>query len=225
MIFTFSFDQAIEMAKITSDFLWLASAMEGWVCATILLEYLQADVGHIVSRNPIDPDQTGVFEAELDEMVRDAFTLPTPVILGPRSTLTVVAENYANIIKYYLRVSLTASFPVPDLVYAESCLKIARALTTAYLNSGWNDRTVLLIVQGKLTEDEREKDETSKRKKGECKKSSIKDMEAFKKSGVLRYEIAQWITKVWEIQIDELALLDQVAMYMRSVHTAIILIL
>jgi hypothetical protein len=33
------------MAKITSDFLWLASAMEGWVCATLLLEYLQADVG------------------------------------------------------------------------------------------------------------------------------------------------------------------------------------
>jgi hypothetical protein len=33
------------MAKLTSDFLWLASAMEGWICATLLLEYLQADVG------------------------------------------------------------------------------------------------------------------------------------------------------------------------------------
>lgn len=33
------------MAKITSDYLWLASAMEGWVCATLLLEYLQADMG------------------------------------------------------------------------------------------------------------------------------------------------------------------------------------
>lgn len=40
-----SYDQAIEMAKMTSDYLWLGSAMEGWVCATVLLEYLQADIG------------------------------------------------------------------------------------------------------------------------------------------------------------------------------------
>lgn len=33
------------MTKITSDFLWLASAMEGWISATLLLEYLQEDIG------------------------------------------------------------------------------------------------------------------------------------------------------------------------------------
>lgn len=40
-----SYDQAIEMTKMTSDYLWLGSAMEGWVSATVLLEYLQADIG------------------------------------------------------------------------------------------------------------------------------------------------------------------------------------
>jgi hypothetical protein len=33
------------MAKGTADFLWLASAMEGQICAMLLLEYLHADVG------------------------------------------------------------------------------------------------------------------------------------------------------------------------------------
>lgn len=33
------------MTKTTSDYLWLGSAMEGLTCATLLLEYLHADVG------------------------------------------------------------------------------------------------------------------------------------------------------------------------------------
>lgn len=42
-----SYNQAIDMAKGTADFLWLASAMEGQICAMLLLEYLHADVGVI----------------------------------------------------------------------------------------------------------------------------------------------------------------------------------
>jgi hypothetical protein len=201
------------MAKITSDFLWLASAMEGWVCATILLEYLQADIGHIVSRNPIiDQDPSTTSDTELDEP-----ETASTVIQGPRSTLSVVAENYANIIKNYSRVSLTASFPVPDLVYAESCLKIARALATAYLNNGWNDRTMALIVQGKLVEDEEEMKSKSNTS------ISTKDMAKLKKCGIVRYEIAQWVTKVWDIHIDELAILDQVKFYKNNICTRLML--
>jgi Transport protein Trs120 or TRAPPC9, TRAPP II complex subunit len=40
-----SYNQAIEICKGTADFLWLASAMEGQICAMLLLEYLHADVG------------------------------------------------------------------------------------------------------------------------------------------------------------------------------------
>jgi hypothetical protein len=190
------------MAKITSDFLWLASAMEGWVCASVLLEYLQADVGHIVSRNPIDRDPSVTSDMDMDKPEADT---PPAVIQGPRSTLTVIAESYAIIIKNYSRVALTASFPVPDLVYAESCLKIARTLTTAYLNDGWNDHTLALIVQGKVHNDELNHDKSKSNMS-----ISTKEMVRLKKSGIIRYDVAQWVTKVWEIHIDELALLDQV---------------
>jgi hypothetical protein len=215
----FSFDQAIEMTKITSDFLWLASAMEGWICATILLEYLQADVGHIVSRDiNIDRDPSVTSYTELDEPETDSST----VLQGSRSTLTVVVKTYANIIQTYSRVSLTASFPVPDLVYAESCLKIARALATAYLNGGWNDLTMSLIIQGKLIENEQ--------KQGQVKSKSntfisTKDMVKLKKRGIVRYDMAQWVTKMWEIHMDELALLDQVVFAEVTIEIAPILIL
>lgn len=193
------------MAKITSDFLWLASAMEGLVCATILLEYLQADIGHIVSRNPVSPDLSTYSAATED----NSESPPLPTESGePRSTLTVVTDQYTTIIKNYQHTSLTANFSVPDLVYAEACLKIARLLCTAFLNQGWNGQTMALLVQGKLIENE---DVELQKKKSECFVFlSANEMIRFKISGIPRYRIADWVTKVWAIHIDELALLDQV---------------
>lgn len=194
------------MAKITSDFLWLASAMEGLVCATILLEYLQADIGHIVSRNPVSPDPSTSSVATED----NSESPPPPTeSSGPRSTLTVVTDQYTTIIKNYQHTSLTANFSVPDLVYAEACLKIARLLSTAFLNQGWNDQTMALLVQGKLIENE--DDELQKKKSESFVFLSANDMVQFKSSGIPRYRIADWVTKVWGIYIDELALLDQVS--------------
>ncbi|KAG2204837.1 hypothetical protein INT47_004112 [Mucor saturninus] len=193
------YDQAIESAKITSDFLWLGSAMEGWVCATLLLEYLQEDIGHIVSRSPIIPDPNSTEdEGEEDQ------SPPTATIQGPRSTLTVIVETYAKIISYYSRVSTTANFAVPDLVFAESCLKISRILTTAYLNDGWNDRSMSLLVHGQLHP-------LSEEKKGLGSPFlTMHDLVAHKRSGIPRYDIADWVTKIWEIQMDELSLFDQI---------------
>lgn len=193
------------MAKITSDFLWLASAMEGLVCATILLEYLQADIGHIVSRNPVSPDPS-----TSTVVTEDNSESPPPPTdsTEPRSTLSVVTDQYTTIIKNYQHTSLTANFSVPDLVYAEACLKIARLLSTAFLNQGWNDQTMALLVQGKLIENE--DDELQKNKSESLVFLSANDMVRFKSSGIPRYRIADWVTKVWGIHIDELALLDQV---------------
>lgn len=193
------------MAKITSDFLWLASAMEGLVCATILLEYLQADIGHIVSRNPVSPDPS-----TSSVVTEDNSESPPPPTdsTEPRSTLSVVTDQYTTIIKNYQHTSLTANFSVPDLVYAEACLKIARLLSTAFLNQGWNDQTMALLVQGKLIENE--DDELQKNKSESLVFLSANDMVRFKSSGIPRYRIADWVTKVWGIHIDELALLDQV---------------
>ncbi|GAN03919.1 hypercellular protein [Mucor ambiguus] len=199
------YDQAIEMAKITSDFLWLASAMEGLVCATILLEYLQADIGHIVSRNPVStPDPLTAAEGNSESLTSS----PLSESRGPPSTLTVVTDQYTTIIKNYQHTYLTANFAVPDLVYTEACLKIARLLSTAFLNQGWNDRTMGLLVQGKLSENEQ--DELRKKKSESYVFLSANDMIRFKSSGIPRYRIAEWVTKVWAIHMDELALLDQI---------------
>ncbi|CAO0789225.1 unnamed protein product [Mucor circinelloides] len=197
------YDQAIEMARITSDFLWLASAMEGLVCATILLEYLQADIGHIVSRNPVSPDP----HTATEENSESSTSSPSLESRGPRSTLTVVTDQYTTIIKNYQHTYLTASFSAPDLVYAEACLKAARLLSTAFLNQGWNDQTMGLLVQGKLSENE----EDLRKKKSESHVFlSTDDMVRFKSSGIPRYRIAEWVTKVWGIHMNELALLDQI---------------
>ncbi|GAA5816543.1 hypothetical protein MFLAVUS_010073 [Mucor flavus] len=196
------YDQAIEMTKITSDFLWLASAMEGWISATLLLEYLQEDIGHIVSRNPIIPDINAV-DGEEEQISADT---TTTIIQGPRSTLTVIVETYSKIVTNYSRVALTANFPVPDLVYAESCLKVSRVLTTAYLNNGWNESTMTLLVHGKLRQDENEKTFKS----DSTPFLSITELASYKKSGLPRHDIAEWVTKIWEIHISELALLDQI---------------
>lgn len=215
------YDQAIEMAKITSDFLWLASAMEGLVCATILLEYLQADMGHIVSRNPVStPPMTtaavGVGEDASESFVTTTTTtasLPPPPPSasqspGPRSTLTVLTDQYTTIIKNYQHTYLTANFAVPDLVYAEACLKMARLLSTAFSNQGWNEHTMGLLVRGKLSEDEQ--DAFGKRNTSESHVfSSANDMMRYKRSGIPRYSIAAWVTNIWAIHMSELALLDQ----------------
>lgn len=173
------------MAKITSDFLWIAGAMEGLVCATILLEYLQADIGHIVSR-PTPSLEEGEEGPEPE----------------PKGSLNTVMDQYSKIISYYSKVFLTANFGVPDLVYAEACLKIARVLTTAYLNNGWNDKTVQLLLQGKLHDRKinHEKDMFV----------SSKELIAHKASGIPRFQIAEWVTKIWEININQLVLLDQI---------------
>ncbi|CAO3633171.1 unnamed protein product [Mucor hiemalis] len=194
------YDQAIEMAKMTSDYLWLGSAMEGWVSATVLLEYLQADIGHIVSRNPISPEPNPEAESENTPPL-------TPSSLGPRSTLNVIVEMYGKVLNNYSRVGMTANFPVPDLVYAETCLKIARVLTTAYLNNGWNEHTLSLIIEGKVEE----KEGLEKLKhEGSTSFITTKDLLQFKKSGIPRHDIAEWVTKVWEIHMNDLALLDQI---------------
>lgn len=125
-------------------------------------------------------------------------------ISGPRSTLTVIVETYAKIISYYSRVATTANVAVPDLVFAESCLKISRVLTTAYLNDGWNDRTMALLVQGQLRSEKKESTSSSPMF------LTMSHLVAHKQSGIPRYDIADWVTKIWEIQMDELALLDQI---------------
>ncbi|KAI8355172.1 TRAPP II complex [Blakeslea trispora] len=182
------YDQAIESTKTMSDFLWLASAMEGWLCATFLLEHLQIDIGHIVSR-------TTPYMHSTDSPTGQVELPPTPTTpKASRSTLDLFMEQYSLIYTYYNRVTLTASLPTPDIVFAESCMRIARVLTTAYLNDGWNETTAQLIMQGKLSQGDIEKN-----------KHSL--------SGIARYHIGDWVTKIWKTRIDQMGLLNQISLF------------
>ncbi|KAI8375365.1 TRAPP II complex [Choanephora cucurbitarum] len=181
------YDQAIESNKTMSDFLWLTSAMEGWLCATFLLEHLQIDIGHIVSRMVFPSTQPSYTSSDQVELP------PTPTTpKAPRSMLDLLIEQYSLIYTYYGRVTLTASFPAPDIVFAESCLRIARVLTTAYLNGGWNDTTVQCIMEGELSQ------------------GKIKGVQ--KQSGIKQCQIGDWVTKIWKIRMDQLSLLDQISL-------------
>lgn len=46
-----SYNEAIEMTKDHSDYLWLASAKEGLACTMLLMAFLQADVGVTKKKN------------------------------------------------------------------------------------------------------------------------------------------------------------------------------
>ncbi|KAG1393865.1 hypothetical protein G6F60_011238 [Rhizopus arrhizus] len=161
------------MGEMTEDYLWIASAIEGRICATILLDYIQLDTGHIVPR--------ANYASEAPE--EDSQDL---------STISSIAGHYRVIASNYARMRFTDA--LPDLVYVECCLRIARFLATAYLNRGWNEITIQLLVQRNL-----------------CDKESV-DMSTHyhpKMKDIPRSIIGQWVTKVFEANINAMPLLDQ----------------
>lgn len=109
------------------------------------------------------------------------------------STITFVSEQYRVAITSYAHIRLSAG--LPSLVYAECCLRIARFLATCYLNLGWNEQTLSLLIQQKLWNTD--PNEVWKRWPSVV-------------GGVSRYSIGQWITKTWEANISEMTQLDQV---------------
>ncbi|KAI9313933.1 TRAPP II complex [Dichotomocladium elegans] len=209
------YTQAIELTRISQDYLWYGSALEGLTCATLLLEYLHADVGHIVSRHPTTPGES---PNPNDSPTSPTTDVPPSVLLGgPRSSLTEVLQRYTSVLDSYNKVSSTSSIPIPTLIYTETCVKMARFLLTVYTSNGWDDRTLSLLVQGKLTPRD---DQTLT---GPQKFISIEDIARFKNSGIPRHEIAAWATRIWSVQLDDLSLLDQINImtHMASVLNAI----
>ncbi|KAI7903009.1 TRAPP II complex [Cokeromyces recurvatus] len=187
------YDHAIETTKVTSDYLWLASAMEGLICATLLLEFLQIDIGHIVSRKLI------VSEGN------------TTVSSSTTGNIAFIMDQYLTILRNYASVGITASFPVPDIVYIEACLKISRLLTTVYLNHGWDQSTFNLLIQGKLTKDKN------------ITLSFLENTRYSKLCGITRYQISEFVTKVWNVHIHELPLFNQIHIItsMATIYTII----
>ncbi|KAI9255681.1 TRAPP II complex [Phascolomyces articulosus] len=208
------YTQATELTKATSDYLWLGSAMEGLTCATLLLEYLHADVGHIVSRTQSAPGDSPV-ESNPGSPTSE---VSPPLIGGPRSTISEVMQRYSTLIQHYSKVSTTSSIPMPSLIYAETAIKMARFLLTIYANGGWSDKVLNLLIQGRLTEDS-----SSDALIGPGRFMQIEDIIKHKESGIPRHEVSEWVTKAWTTRLDDLSLVDQINImtHMSSVLNAI----
>lgn len=128
-------------------------------------------------------------------------TSPSAVSEGPRSTVSEVVEKYTQVFQYYKKVSSSSNIPMPSLIYAEACVKISRFLLTVYANDGWSDSVLSLLVQGKIS--------GSSTDHG-SRFLSMEDHLKHKKSGIARQDIGKWVTKIWEVHLDEMSLLDQV---------------
>ena len=130
---------------------------------------------------------------------------PSPLIGGPRSTISEVIQRYETLIQHYAKISTTSSIPMPSLIYAETSIKMARFLLTIYANDGWSDKVLNLLIQGKLTDDT-----SADALIGPQRFMTIEDTVKHKESGIPRHEISQWVTKAWTARLDDLSLVDQV---------------
>lgn len=155
---------------------------------------------HIVSRSQSAPG------GSTPETPSTPTTDPSPTTLLDDTTSTVaqVLQRYTALLDYYDKVSTTSSIPMPTLIYAETLVKMARFMLTVYANKGWSDHTLSLLVQGKLSS------EDNGILTGPQRFISIEDMMRYKESGIPRHDIAEWATKIWVVQLDDLSLLDQV---------------
>ncbi|RUS24192.1 transport protein Trs120 or TRAPPC9 TRAPP II complex subunit-domain-containing protein [Jimgerdemannia flammicorona] len=190
-----SYNQAIDITRNNSDYIWLASAMEGLVCSTLLLEYLHADIG-IISRRPnTPPDPPG------SPMKEQA---PPPN--SPKPTLVDIPEKYFTILSYYAKNTSSQSTPTPPIIYIEGCLKVARFLATVYRCGGWGDKTLGMLTQGKVLESNNNDMADGINVTASKWEQSLKS----KNSGVLKYDIAGWVMRAWTAQVENLSTTDQI---------------
>lgn len=108
---------------------------------------------------------------------------------------------YEDLLQTYVKVNSTTSIPIPKLVFAEACLKISRFLMIIFLNGGWNDTLLTKIVQTSPSESIL---------KREGRFMSVADLVKCKGSGLSRFSIAKWITKIWIMDVDDMPMIDQV---------------
>ncbi|KAI8097034.1 TRAPP II complex [Halteromyces radiatus] len=235
------YKQAIDMTRITSDYLWLASAMEGYVCATVLLEQLQQE-------NEIIPVSVNS-PSSATNSPRD-----TSPLTGSSLTTTYILEQYNTILYYYSKeiksattTTMTATYDnrrntndnindndqssiyrdIPlsthplSVIYAEACLKVARLLLTVYWNGPLDKHTSTLLLQGKLTSSLSSPSSPSSSSSSSLPATPIsisqpsishhyQSFSKAKRSGVDRWDIGQWTTRIWEASINSLAVTDQI---------------
>lgn len=108
---------------------------------------------------------------------------------------------YEDAVQTYLRVNSSTNIPIPSLVFAEACLKISRFLTLVFLNNGWSDAVLAKVVYADMTDLKNQRNDRF---------LTMSELVKCKNSGIARYSIAKYVTKIWLVDIDELSMMDQV---------------
>lgn len=149
-----------------------------------------------------------------DHGMEDISLKPAP------STFADLIDQYTALIQYYNKVNSTSSIPLPGLIYAEACAKVARLLLTVHMNKGWNDKVLTLVVQGKIIHDSnKDGDDDKIKNNNDDKNDNDKSSKTNRISStttnttpvsIPRYEIAEWVMKIWSVKLNDLPLLDQV---------------
>ncbi|KAG9285352.1 hypothetical protein G9A89_010827 [Geosiphon pyriformis] len=171
---------AIDTTRNNSDYLWQAAALEGLCVALILLAYLHADIGPQVLQAPPSPN------------TNPPSSPSSPI--GPKPLWTDITEKYINVITLYAKTSNSAHNQVPPLVYTESCLKLAKMLSSIWIVGQWGDDALKVIVHGGPPSE-----------KNSSKKWGLSQM-----SGVTRTEISQWAMKGYGAFVEEMTLTEQI---------------
>ncbi|KAI8337994.1 TRAPP II complex [Chlamydoabsidia padenii] len=207
--------QAIDMTKITSDYLWLASAIEGYVCTTLLLEQLYGN--QATKKSPILSDTTTT-DSPLDK--EDTHLSRSPL------TVSFVLEQYNFVLHYYAKefnstttykpmddvpnndgyvANMTGSASISCLLYAEACLKMARFLLTVYLNGKLDNHALFLLMHGVTT--------SSLAPSSSLPATPISMTYSQQTPGtneIERWDIGVWTTRVWEASVSNLTVIDQI---------------
>ncbi|KAI8343814.1 TRAPP II complex [Blakeslea trispora] len=187
------YQEAVEMTQSSSDYLWLGSAKEGLACTMILMTHLRTDIGHIVSRQPVNHE-----EDEASDPTATAAPIQEPK--QPPSTLVSEITNmYEELVQSYIKVNTSTNIPIPKLVLAEACLKIARFLMTVFLNGGWNDDLVSRIVQSPTIQVKRN-----------TRFMTMSELAKYKGSEIPRFSIANWVSKLWTMDMRDMIIIDQI---------------
>ncbi|CAG8526638.1 6126_t:CDS:10 [Ambispora leptoticha] len=171
---------AIDTTRNNSDYLWQAAAIEGLCVALILLAYLHADIGPQVLQAPPSPN------------TNPPSSPSSPV--APKPLWADITEKYLNVITLYAKTSNSAYNQVPPLVYTESCLKLAKMLSSIWVVGQWGDDALKLIVHGGPLPE-----------KGLSEKWGLSQI-----SGVTRVEIAQWTMKGYGAFVEEMSITEQI---------------
>ncbi|KAI8065240.1 TRAPP II complex [Gongronella butleri] len=236
------YKQAMDMTRITADYLWLASALEGYVCATLLMEQLRLESGVIASRASPMTSSNASDDQQAPE--KDAG-------IEPWMTVADILETYTNVAFYYtkehqvrpmgdalghvLEGELDASH-VTAIALAETCLKVARFMLTVYLHGQWDKEAIALLVHGILTRTSSSVSSTPA--VSPTSTHSPEDTTSASPSppispnspttnknvlGIERWDIGSWVNRIWDAAIDRwmVAAQIQIMSHMIAIYSQI----